>query len=175
MATMLFKVFALTLKTVAKPLASRFEKFILGHPVAREKIVNFAQRMHKLEVSINRGAEGKAGRAFVGEMSDEKALQLASRIVSEGFVYAVGIGVVVLEIDRKRREDLVKKAKDEQRAAEVRSLHEQHLRAEKDLKEQSGQLAVVLQSMDDRLRRLELAYQLLEDSPAAAGGYDGGS
>lgn len=29
------------------------------------------------------------GRAFVGEMSEEKAVQLASKVASEGFVYTV--------------------------------------------------------------------------------------
>ena len=43
MATVLFKVFALTLKTAAKPLATRFEKAVMDHPVARQQIINVAQ------------------------------------------------------------------------------------------------------------------------------------
>lgn len=154
MATLLVKVFALTLKTVAKPLANRFEAYVMGHPRFRQSIVNFAQvtaqaqacgtqlrpatrtqhqqesllgycllvlcesfgtclllwpnlllpttrpnrlfpapclqRLHRLEVTINRGAEGKAGgRVFVGDMTEEKAVQLASKVASEGFVYFV--------------------------------------------------------------------------------------
>ena len=38
---------------------------------------------------ITRGAEGRTGRAFVGDMSEEKAVQLASKVASEGFVYSV--------------------------------------------------------------------------------------
>lgn len=55
----------------------------------RPSLPALPQRLHKLEVYINRGAEGKVGRAFVGEMSEEKAVQLASKVASEGFVYTV--------------------------------------------------------------------------------------
>lgn len=45
--------------------------------------------MHKTEVTITRMSEGKTNRLFVGNMSDDKALELASKIVSEGFVFSV--------------------------------------------------------------------------------------
>lgn len=145
----------LTIKTAAKPLAKRFETFVLGHPVARRKVIDIAQVrcavlaavlccrrsrsavlvgvsctrqamvkswgpaglcssrglwcscwhglppccsqqwLHKLEVGINRGAEGKTGKAFVGSMSEEKAVELAGKVVSEGFLYGVS-GVCVM-------------------------------------------------------------------------------
>lgn len=47
------------------------------------------QKWHKIEVGISRSAEGKIGKFFVGDMSDEHALQLASKVVSEGFVFGV--------------------------------------------------------------------------------------
>jgi hypothetical protein len=47
------------------------------------------QWLHRMDVRVTRGAEGKGGRVFVGDMSEEKALQLASKVVSEGFVYGV--------------------------------------------------------------------------------------
>ena len=49
----------------------------------------FLQKWHKIEVGISRSAEGKVGKFFVGDMSDERALQLASKVVSEGFVFGV--------------------------------------------------------------------------------------
>ncbi len=48
------------------------------------------QKMHKIEVGISRAAEGKVGKFFVGNMSDERALELASKVASEGFVFGVG-------------------------------------------------------------------------------------
>ena len=47
------------------------------------------QRLHRLEVGISRGAEGKGGRVFVADMTEDKAVELASKVVSEGFLYGV--------------------------------------------------------------------------------------
>lgn len=38
-----FKLGALALKTLSKPLASRFEKWAMNHPVARRTIISGAQ------------------------------------------------------------------------------------------------------------------------------------
>lgn len=89
MATVFFKVAVLTVKTLSKPLASRFESYVLNHPFLRTQVINLAQNLHRLTVRIDRGAEGRTGRAFVGDMTEEKALQLASKVVSEGFIYGV--------------------------------------------------------------------------------------
>lgn len=42
-AALLIKVGALLLKTMAKPLSTRFEKWVMSHPVARQRIVHAAQ------------------------------------------------------------------------------------------------------------------------------------
>jgi hypothetical protein len=47
------------------------------------------QLVHKMEVKITRGAEGRTGKAFVADMTEERALDLASKFVSEGFLYGV--------------------------------------------------------------------------------------
>ena len=38
---------------------------------------------------MTRSAEGKTGRVFVGDLSDENAMDLAGKLVSEFFVYTV--------------------------------------------------------------------------------------
>jgi hypothetical protein len=48
-----------------------------------------AQFMHRMEVRITRGAEGKTGRAFIGDMTEEMSVQLASKLASEGFIFMV--------------------------------------------------------------------------------------
>ncbi len=48
-----------------------------------------AQYLHRIEVAINRGAEGKTGRYFVADISEEKALALSSKFVSETFLFSV--------------------------------------------------------------------------------------
>ena len=47
------------------------------------------QRLHRVDVGISRGAEGKGGRVFVADMVEDKAVELASKVVSEGFLYSV--------------------------------------------------------------------------------------
>lgn len=61
----------------------------LRHLCLPDSLVSHPQWLHRLEVGITRGAEGKTGRAFVGDMSEEKAVELASKVVSEGFLYSV--------------------------------------------------------------------------------------
>jgi len=47
------------------------------------------QRIHGFEIMITRKAEGKEGRAFIGAMTEEKSVELASKIASESFLFAV--------------------------------------------------------------------------------------
>ena len=56
---------------------------------ARNAPARTAQYLHRLDVRVTRGAEGKSGRVFVGDMSEDNAVQLASKAVSEGFIYGV--------------------------------------------------------------------------------------
>jgi hypothetical protein len=42
-----------------------------------------------MEVAINRGAEGKTGRYFVPNISEERAVELAARFISESFLFSV--------------------------------------------------------------------------------------
>ena len=48
-----------------------------------------AQAVHRFETRVTRSAEGKTGRVFVGDLSDENAMDLAGKLVSEFFVYTV--------------------------------------------------------------------------------------
>ena len=52
------------------------------------------QYLHRVEVAINRGAEGKTGRYFVPNISEERAVELASRFVSESFLFSVSWSVL---------------------------------------------------------------------------------
>lgn len=47
--------------------------------------------MHRWEVFITRSAEGKSGKAFIGAMTEDKSIELASKLASEGFVFGVSV------------------------------------------------------------------------------------
>jgi hypothetical protein len=148
MATILFKVGALTLKTVSKPLATKFEQYVMGHPTLRAKVIAAANVLHGLEVSITRGAEGKTGKVFVGSMSEEKAVQMASKVASEFFIYGTALVLLVLEFVRKEKEDAVKK---EMALEEVRRREN----FEKQLQEEMADVRRVLGKLEERFRRYE--------------------
>ena len=43
MAALLFEVFTLSIRTAAKPLAGRFQAWVLDHPTLRPAVINLAQ------------------------------------------------------------------------------------------------------------------------------------
>ncbi len=145
---MLFKVGALTLKTVSKPLATKFEQYVMGHQTLRTKVIAAANFLHGLEVRITRGAEGKTGKVFVGAMSEEKAVQMASKVASEIFIYGTALVLLVLEFVRKEKEDAGKKDKA---LEEVRRRD----RVEKQLQEELVDVRRVLNKLEGRFQRYE--------------------
>ena len=59
-----------------------------------------AQAVHRFETRVTRSAEGKTGRVFVGDLSDENAMDLAGKLVSEFFVYTVCDALSLLNLMR---------------------------------------------------------------------------
>ncbi len=89
MAALLFKVGTLVLKTAAKPLGDRFKNWVMAHPQYRQNVLNVAQRVHGFEIMLTRKAEGRTGQAFIGSMTEEKSVELASKLASESFLFLV--------------------------------------------------------------------------------------
>lgn len=155
MVALIFKVFTLTLKTVSKPLASRFEQYVMGHPKLRSKVINIAQWIHTLEVSIDRGAQGKTGRVFVGDMSEEKSIQLASKVASESFVYGTALILLVLEMQRKDEEDKEKKKKANEEKEHNAMLHRRHEEMDLRIAQEQYQMRRILERIEERVLALE--------------------
>eukprot|EP00884_Botryococcus_braunii_P009205 jgi/Botrbrau1/18286/Bobra.0179s0017.1 len=148
MAAFAFKALTLSLKTLAKPLAERFKVYVLAHPTLRGRVIDLAQKLHRLDVGVSRGAEGSSGRAFVGELTEDKAVELAGKVVSEGFVYTVAIGLLGLEVARQTRNDGIKK---EREAAYQQMLEERYREEQKALQSQK----VLLDEVVSRLEKVE--------------------
>lgn len=152
MAALVFKIFTLSIRTAAKPLAGRFQAWVLDHPTLRPAVVSLAQQMHKIEVGISRAAEGKVGKFFVGNMSDERALELASKVASEGFVFGVGVTVIAWEYERQRKKDLDKKAKED---AFRQQVDQKYLDEKKLLEDENAQQLAMVMAMVTRVEKLE--------------------
>lgn len=58
------------------------------------------QTLHRLDVRVNRGAEGKSGKVFVGNLSEENAMDLAGKVVSEAFVWGVRLSFPIYRVSK---------------------------------------------------------------------------
>lgn len=152
---LVFKVGTLFIKTASKPLANRFQKWVLGHPTGRQRVIALAQYLHRMEVAINRGAEGKTGRYFVPDISEDRAVELASKFVSESFLFSVGVGVLFLEYRRNERNAADKKQKENEFR---RQLDEGVHRDREALRSEMLQLKACLEAMEQRLDYVEQHY-----------------
>uniref|UniRef100_A0A7R9V0X5 OPA3-like protein n=1 Tax=Chlamydomonas euryale TaxID=1486919 RepID=A0A7R9V0X5_9CHLO len=162
MAALVFKLGALVLRTVAKPLGNRFQAYIMDHPTARVYAIGAAQRLHRLEVWVTRAADGKTGRTFVADMTEERSVELASKIASEGFVFTVGLVVVGLEYERLRQRSAARRAAD---AAERAALLEAARKEREALAADNMQQASLIQRLVGRIDVLER--QLSNDTQRA--------
>eukprot|EP01024_Parvocaulis_polyphysoides_P075163 TRINITY_DN9707_c0_g2_i1.p6 TRINITY_DN9707_c0_g2~~TRINITY_DN9707_c0_g2_i1.p6 ORF type:complete len:170 (-),score=14.60 TRINITY_DN9707_c0_g2_i1:1526-2035(-) len=155
MATLMFKVFTLSVKTVAKPVATRFNNYVMSHPAMRSYVIEIAQRLHRLEVAISRGAEGKTGKVFVANIKEEKAVELASKVVSEGFIFTIGVILLAWEYQRSRQKELQKKIREEQHRKEMReqAASEREF-LQKETKKQDELIIGLQQRMDELEKQL---------------------
>lgn len=158
-----FKAFTLTIRTAAKPLANRFQRYVVTHPTLRPRVIKLAQTLHAIEIAISRGAEGKTGRAFVGTMTEERALESAGKIASESFIFAVGISILGWEYNRQSRKDTERKGKDEQFRATVMEQSKMHSQQQLlGLQDASLQQNAMLTAMQLRLDKIEEQLQAMQ-------------
>eukprot|EP00210_Caulerpa_lentillifera_P002513 g2410.t1 len=152
MAAIVVKVFSLALRTISKPLGHQFQNRALQHPGFRKRAIALAQILHRMEVYITRGAEGKESRAFVGAISDEKAMDLAAKVVSEGFVFTVAVVMLTWEYSRSWKADAAKKLLLEQKEEQLRqtAIQERQL-----LQKENEQQTEMIQKLVDRLEIVE--------------------
>lgn len=181
MATFMFKLGTLALKTMAKPLADRFKGFVMTHPSGRQAALALARRLHRAEVTVSRRADGKVGKAFIGEMTEERGVELASKLASEGFVFTVGAGLVGLEYERNRRKDEAKKrdeAEARREAAAAAAAEREELRLVNEAQERRlAELAGRLRSVEDAVGEFSGRAAAAVDGQGVGGGggEDGGA
>lgn len=108
-----------------------------------------------MDVWISRRAVGKEGRVFVGDMTEEKAVSLASRLISEGFIYSTAVSMVLWEGLKKADDDRKKAAKSHQEKLELQALLRHHDQVEGELLRGQVELTKVLARVEDRVQHLE--------------------
>lgn len=137
----LAKLGTLVLRTLSKPLASRLKQQAAHHPRFREIIINFAQSNHRFQVNVQRRIYGHATNVEIRPLNEEKAVQAPSDFLGEAFIFSVGGGVVIYEVQRSARSEA---RKEEARKQEL-----------EDLKKRDEVVAVELDMLRDRVEELE--------------------
>ena len=78
---------------------------------------------------MSRRAEGKEGRAFVGDMTDERSVEMASKLASEAFVFTVGSVLIWAEYERGQRAAAAKSKKE----ADAEAAEQERMRLEREV------------------------------------------
>ncbi|KAL9243779.1 hypothetical protein vseg_017625 [Gypsophila vaccaria] len=110
MALPFFKLGTLALKTVSKPIASRLKKEATLHPKFRQLIIDLAQANHRFTTQITRRMYGHATDVEIRPLNEEKAVQVASDLIGEVFVFTVAGVAVIFEVQRSAKSEARKEA-----------------------------------------------------------------
>ncbi|CAN7133593.1 unnamed protein product [Brassica rapa subsp. narinosa] len=136
----LMKLGTLLVKTISKPLASQLKHQAKVHPRFRQSIINFAQRNHRVTTQIQRRIYGHATDVEIRPLNEEKAVQAAVDLIGELFIFAVGGGVVIFEVQRSSRSEA---RKEEARKQELEELRIKDEELEKKIADLQSKLAEV--------------------------------
>ncbi|KAG5390391.1 hypothetical protein IGI04_031932 [Brassica rapa subsp. trilocularis] len=136
----LMKLGTLLVKTISKPLASQLKHQAKVHPRFRQSIINFAQRNHRVTTQIQRRIYGHATDVEIRPLNEEKAVQAAVDLIGELFIFAVGGGVVIFEVQRSSRSEA---RKEEARKQELEELRIKDEELEKKMADLQSKLAEV--------------------------------
>ncbi|KAI8475921.1 MAG: optic atrophy 3 protein-domain-containing protein [Monoraphidium minutum] len=176
MAALVFKLGALMMKTLSKPLADRFKTWVMSHPQHRQNVLRMAEYAHRMEIGITRRAEGKEGRAFIGVMTEEKSVELASKIASEGFLFSIGALLVFAEYDRTRKKEVKKQRREQAERQEIvsRAQEERERLVSENLQQQAviEQLVARIDHIDELLQAWQ-EEQARRDQRSMWGGFFG--
>ncbi|KAI8552500.1 hypothetical protein RHMOL_Rhmol06G0271500 [Rhododendron molle] len=107
------KLGTLTLRTLAKPIANRLKKDAGLHPKFRQFILNIAQAHHRFTTTMQRRIYGRSTEIEIRPLDEERAIQSASDILGEVFLFSVAGLAVIYEVQRNSRAEELRKQEQE--------------------------------------------------------------
>lgn len=119
------KLGTLALKTLCKPIANRLKKEAGIHPKFRHLIITIAQANHRFTTRLQRRIYGHATDVEIRPLNEEKAVQLASDLIGELFVFTVAGAAVVFEVQRSSRSEARKEELRRQEIQAIKSRNEE--------------------------------------------------
>ncbi|KAK9714641.1 hypothetical protein RND81_06G108800 [Saponaria officinalis] len=130
----LLKLGTLALRTLSKPIAVRLKQQAGFHPQFRQFIINIAQMNHRFTTTLQRRIYGHATDVEIRPLNEEKAVQVASDLIGELFIFLVAGAAVVFEVQRSAKSEAKKEEKRKQELETLRQRDEALLKEVEDLK-----------------------------------------
>ncbi|XP_006643981.1 optic atrophy 3 protein homolog [Oryza brachyantha] len=132
MALPVAKLGTLALRTLSKPIASRLKSQAAVHPKFRNFIISIAQINHRITTRIQRRIYGHATDVEIRPLNEEKAVQAATDLIGEAFIFSVAVAALIFEVQRSARSEA---RKEEARKQELEELKQREESLSKDLEE----------------------------------------
>ncbi|KAH7861414.1 hypothetical protein Vadar_025810 [Vaccinium darrowii] len=135
------KLGTLAIRTIAKPIANRLKKNAGLHPKFREFIINIAQANHRFSTTVQRRIYGRSTEIEIRPLNEERAIQSASDLLGELFIFSVAGLALIYEVQRNSRSEA---RKEELRKKELEAA-----------KKRNDELAKELENLKLRLEEVE--------------------
>lgn len=132
MALPVAKLGTLLLRTLSKPIASRLKSQAAVHPKFRDFIISIAQMNHRITTRIQRRIYGHATNVEIRPLDEQKAVQAATDLIGEGFIFSVAVAALIFEVQRSARSEA---RKEEARKLELEELKQREESLAKDLED----------------------------------------
>uniref|UniRef100_A0A7C9CZH9 OPA3-like protein n=1 Tax=Opuntia streptacantha TaxID=393608 RepID=A0A7C9CZH9_OPUST len=110
----LLKLGTLALRTLSKPVASRLKQQAAHYPRFREFIISLAQVNHRFTTTMQRRIYGHATDVEIRPLNEDRAVQVASDLLGEMFVFLVAGAAVIFEVQRSAKSEAKKEEKRKQ-------------------------------------------------------------
>ncbi|KAL9234031.1 hypothetical protein vseg_008952 [Gypsophila vaccaria] len=120
----LLKLGTLALRTLSKPIAVRLKQQAGFHPKFRQLIINIAQSNHRFTTTLQRRIYGHATDVEIRPLNEEKAVQAASDLIGELFIFLVAGAAVIFEVQRSAKSEAKKEEKRKQELETLRQRDE---------------------------------------------------
>jgi len=150
------KVASLVIRTLAKPISTKLKQQAQEHERFRNICINIAQSLHRNEMRMRVNLLGETnssgGKPNIRALSESRAIATGANFLSEGFLFAVAVSLIMAESYRgyrkeSARRDLVSERLDSLEAA-VQQMQEQQGQVLQEIRNSTTQSANVMKILD---------------------------
>ncbi|KAL8510162.1 hypothetical protein ACS0TY_017106 [Phlomoides rotata] len=142
MALPVIKLGSLLVRTISKPIANRLKRAATYHPRFRGLIVDLAQGYHVWTSKMQRHVLGRSNTLEIRPLVEERAVQSATDLLGELFVFSVAGCAIIYEVQRSSRGEA---KKEERRKQDLETM-----------KQKNEELAAEVELLKQRIQQLEL-------------------